>query len=136
MHWVWREGAPLNATTEYPRLKVGGRQGRYVYVHKLWWEHMHAPVPIGADGEPLTINHTCEYGKRCVWVGCKRLLTRGANSAAPWERERQREGLAVRRLARAAGCQRPAGCGLEHFNRRRLWPPTTISLACDSGSIP
>jgi hypothetical protein len=67
-------------------LKVGGRRGKYEYVHKLWWEHVHGPVPLGEDGELLTIDHTCPWGKRCVWVGCKRLLSRGDNTAASWPR--------------------------------------------------
>ena len=84
-HWVWREGAPVNQTTGYPRLKI---DGRYQYVHIVWWEHVNGPRPRGDDGELLTVDHTCKYGKRCVWPGCKRLLTRGGNSQDRWERER------------------------------------------------
>jgi Major Facilitator Superfamily len=67
---------------------AGGRSGRYEYVHILWWEHVHGPRPRGEDGELLTVDHTCEFGKRCVRPGCKRLLSRGANTEARWERER------------------------------------------------
>jgi hypothetical protein len=57
-------------------------------VHIVWWEHAHGPRPRGADGELLTVDHTCEFGKRCVWPGCTRRLPRGANTEARWERER------------------------------------------------
>lgn len=84
-HWVWRDRAPVNATTGYPRLKI---DGRYQYVHIVWWEHVNGSRPKGDDGEVLTIDHTCEFGKRCVWPGCKRLLTREDNTEDRWERAR------------------------------------------------
>jgi hypothetical protein len=82
-HWVWH--GPVNQTTGYPRLKI---DGKYQYVHIVWWEHVNGPRPTDEDGELLTIDHTCEFGKRCVWPGCKQLLSRQGNTAARWERER------------------------------------------------
>jgi energy-coupling factor transporter ATP-binding protein EcfA2 len=84
VHWVWRQGAP--SSNGYPRLKM--RDGKYAYVHILWWEHINGPRPKGDDGELLTVDHTCEFGTRCVWPGCKRLLGRGPNTEARWARER------------------------------------------------
>jgi hypothetical protein len=83
-HWVWKANAPVN-DSGYPRLKIAGK---YQYVHIYWWESVNGPRPIGDDGEPLTIDHDCPYGVRCVWPGCKRLLTRGGNTSARWARER------------------------------------------------
>ena len=85
-HWVWRQDGPVNQTTGYPRLKM--RDRKYQYVHILWWEVVHGPRPRDEDGEVLTVDHTCEFGKRCVWPGCKRLLPRGANTEDRWQRER------------------------------------------------
>jgi hypothetical protein len=82
VHWVWYGG--LNSTG-YPRLKI---KGKYESVHVYWWEAVHGPVPIGEDGKKLTVDHTCQYGKLCVWPGCKRLLTREANTQDRWERSR------------------------------------------------
>ena len=73
---------PVNPTSGYPRLKI---DGSYEYVHIVWWEHANGPPPKGDDGEPLTVDHTCEFGKGCVWPGCKRLLSRPANTAPRWE---------------------------------------------------
>ena len=65
-HWIWRDRAPVNVTTGYPRLKIAGK---YEYVHIVWWEHVNGPRPVGEDGELLTIDHKCEFGKRCVAQG-------------------------------------------------------------------
>lgn len=86
-HWVWKENAPVNQTTGYPRLKI---DGKYQYVHIVWWEHVNGPRPE-QDGEVLTVDHMCEHGIRCVWPGCKQLLPRrgpDGNTGVRWERER------------------------------------------------
>jgi len=82
-HWLWREGAPVNQTTGYPRLSIDGKQQ---YVHIVWWEKLHGPRPFGPDGNVMTVDHMCKHGKRCVSPWCKQLLTRGRNSAARWQR--------------------------------------------------
>lgn len=54
--------------------------GKYVYVHILWWEAVNGPVRFGEDGKKLTVDHCCEFGTRCESPRCKRLLTRGGNT--------------------------------------------------------
>jgi hypothetical protein len=83
-HWVWKQRTPSNGG--YPRLKI---DGRYVYVHILWWEHVNGTVPIGDDGSKRTVDHMCGFGTRCVWPGCKGLLTpRGQHVGAMGARAR------------------------------------------------
>jgi hypothetical protein len=44
----------------YGQIRVGGRKGKTIRVHRLAWEEVHGPIPDG-----MTVCHTCDVPACC-----------------------------------------------------------------------
>lgn len=54
--WVWTR--KLNHDG-YARTRIGGGQGRHVYVHRALYEHLNGPLPDGYELDHLCRNRAC-----------------------------------------------------------------------------
>jgi hypothetical protein len=55
----WIFGGSLNSDG-YGNIRVGGRKGKTIKVHRLAWEEANGPIPDG-----LTVCHTCDVPACC-----------------------------------------------------------------------
>lgn len=56
--WLWTDA--INPRTGYAQVRMGGRGGRMVLVHRWSYEHLVAPIPRG-----LQLDHLCRV-RHCV----------------------------------------------------------------------